>query len=266
MVDTTTDGRDDAFASAVAAEIDGLYRYARWLVGEDAEAEDLVGDTMLRALERRDQFRAESSLRTWLHRILYHRAVDRSRHASHELAVEDVERSWGDERFSVDASVVLERAETRAGLTEALVHVPVHYRSVVVLHDAEGWTVTQIADQLGLSVPATKQRLRRGRMMLVSSLASAEERRMANRDVVLECAQARALVSDYLDRELTAPQRTDLESHLASCATCPPLYAALVGVRDLLGGLHDSNSVVPDAIRRRLRVSLERSTIDGLAT
>ena len=51
MVDTTTDGRDDAFASAVAAEIDGLYRYARWLVGEDAEAEDLVGDTMLRALE-----------------------------------------------------------------------------------------------------------------------------------------------------------------------------------------------------------------------
>jgi DNA-directed RNA polymerase specialized sigma24 family protein len=59
MIEATTDGRDDAFASAVAAEIDGLYRYARWLVGEGAEAEDLVGDTMLRALERRDQFRAE---------------------------------------------------------------------------------------------------------------------------------------------------------------------------------------------------------------
>ena len=89
---------------------------------------------------------------------------------------------------------------------------------------------------------------------------------MANRDVVLECAQARALVSDYLDGELTAPQRTDLEAHLASCATCPPLYAALVGVRDLLGGLHDSNSVVPDAIRRRLQADLERPTTEGLAT
>ncbi len=259
MVEATIDGRDDAFASAVAAEIDGLYRYARWLVGEGAEAEDLVGDTMLRALERRDQFRGESSLRTWLHQILHHRAIDRSRHASHELSVEDVERSWGDEQFSVDASVVLERAETRAGLLEALVHVPVHYRSVVVLHDAEGMTTTEIAEQFELSVPATKQRLRRGRMMLVSSLASAEERRMANEDVVLGCAQARSLVSDYLDGELEVEQRRHLESHLEHCATCPPLYASLVGVRELLGDLHDPNSVIPEAMRRRLETLVERA-------
>ncbi|MHB8334632.1 MAG: sigma-70 family RNA polymerase sigma factor [Acidimicrobiales bacterium] len=259
MIDEATSGRDDAFASALAAEIDGLYRYAHWLVGNDAEAEDLVGDTMLRALERRDQFRGESSLRTWLHRILYHRAVDVSRHRSHELAVEDVERRWGDEHYSVDASVVLERAESRAGLAEALVHVPVHYRTVVVLHDAEGWTVTEIADQLGLSIAATKQRLRRGRMMLVSSLASAEERRMANRDVVLGCAQARALVSDYLDGELETQQQRNLETHLANCVTCPPLYASLVGVRELLGELHDPDSVIPKAMRRRLEARMQSS-------
>ena len=262
MIDEAASGRDDEFASAVAAEINGLYRYAHWLVGNDDEAEDLVGETMLRALERREQFRGESSLRTWLHRILYHIAVDRSRRHSHELVVDDVERSWGDQHYSVDASVVLERAERRGGLTEALVHVPVHYRTVVVLHDAEGWTVAEIADQLGLSIAATKQRLRRGRMMLVSSLASAEERRMANRDVVLECAQARSLVSDYLDGELEAQQRRNLEAHLASCATCPPLYASLVGVRELLGDLHDPNSVIPEAMRVRLEARLESPTVD----
>ena len=260
MIDEMAGGREDAFASAVAAEIDGLYRYARWLVGDDAEAEDLVGDTMLRALERRDQFRGESSLRTWLHRILYHRAVDVSRRRSHELVVDDVERDWDDGRYSVDATVVLERAERRDGLAEALVHVPVHYRTVVVLHDAEGWTVAEVAEQLGLSVAATKQRLRRGRMMLVSSLASAEERRMANRDVVLGCAQARSLVSDYLDGELDDQGRKNLEAHLATCATCPPLYASLVGVRDLLGDLHDPDTVIPDEIRRRLEALLTHPT------
>ena len=252
MAETAPDQRDDGFGAALAAEIDGLYRYARWLVGDGVEAEDLVGDTMVRALERRDQFRGESTLATWLHRILYHRAIDRSRHAGHELAVEDVERSWDDEHYSVDAADVLVRAENREGLIEALVHVPVHYRNVVVLHDAQQWTVAEIAEQFELSIPATKQRLRRGRMMLVSSLARQEERRVANHDVTLGCAQARSLVSDYLDDELDAPQRTQLESHLEHCATCPPLYAALVGVRELVGTLRDPNDVIPDAIRERL--------------
>ena len=252
MAGTVPDRRDDVFGVALAAEIDGLYRYARWLVGDGVEAEDLVGDTMVRALERRDQFRGESTLATWLHRILYHRAIDRSRHAGHELAVEDVERSWDDERYSVDAADVLERAENRAGLIEALVHMPVHYRNVVVLHDAQQWTVAEIAEQFELSVPATKQRLRRGRMMLVSSLAREEERHVANHDVTLGCAQARSLVSDYLDDELDVSERTQLESHLEHCVTCPPLYAALVGVRGLVGTLRDPNSVIPDAIRERL--------------
>ncbi len=259
MAETAARSRDDAFGAALAAEIDGLYRYARWLVGDGAAAEDLVGDTVLRALERRDQFRGDSSLRTWLHRILYHRAIDRSRHAVHELVVEDVERDWDDERYSMDAADVLERAEDRAGLVEALVHVPVHYRNVVVLHDAQQWTLPEIAEQFELSIPATKQRLRRGRMMLVSSLAGQEERRMANRDVILGCAQVRSLVSDYLDDELEPVQRTQLESHLEHCATCPPLYASLMGVRDLLGGLHDSDSVIPARIRSRLESLLTSS-------
>ena len=57
MAETAPDQRDDGFGVAFGAEIDGLYRYARWLAGDGAEAEDLVGDTMVHALERRDQFR-----------------------------------------------------------------------------------------------------------------------------------------------------------------------------------------------------------------
>jgi len=63
----------------------------------------------------------------------------------------------------VDAATVLERAETRQELEDALVRLPVIYRTVVVLHDAEGMTVAQIADVQNVGLPAAKQRLRRGR-------------------------------------------------------------------------------------------------------
>ena len=83
---------------------------------------------------------------------------------------------------------------------------------------------------------------------------------MANRDVVMGCAQARSLVSDYLDGELDDQGRKNLEAHVATCATCPPLYASLVGVRDQLGDLHDPDTVIPDEIRRRLESMLARPT------
>ena len=54
------------------------------------------------------------------------------------------------------------RAETSEEVQDALVRIPVAYRSVVVLHDAHGWTSREIADVMDLSLPATKQRLRRG--------------------------------------------------------------------------------------------------------
>ncbi len=83
------------------------------------------------------QYRGEASLRTWLHQILSHLAVDRARHHAHELSVEDVEILWRDQAYNVDAEAVVESAESGEELRDALVHLPQHYRSVIVLHDAE---------------------------------------------------------------------------------------------------------------------------------
>jgi RNA polymerase sigma-70 factor (ECF subfamily) len=121
------------------------------------------------------------------------------------------------------------------------------------LHDAEGWPSSEIAHMLDISLPAAKQRLRRGRMMLVSALAEGEERRMANKGVPLSCWDARQKVSDYLDDELPAAERAMLEAHLGGCATCPPLYHALVSVTASLGALHDPDSVIPATLAQRVR-------------
>ena len=127
-----------------------------------------------------------------------------------------------------------------------------------MLHDAEGMTVAQIAEVQGITLPAAKQRLRRGRMMLVSALAQGRERRDATLGVPLRCWDARSRVSDYLDGELPAPERVRVERHLEACPTCPPLYAGLVGARAALGELRDADTVVPAALADRITELLAR--------
>jgi RNA polymerase sigma-70 factor (ECF subfamily) len=206
------------FADAVARELPGLYRVALALGAPEALAEDLVEDTVLRALEHRQQLRSDASLRSWLHQILRRLAVDRARRRAHEVAVQDVEALWQDETYSVDAASVVERAEDVASLREALLHIPEQYRSV---------------------------------------LADEPERRRANRGVPMRCEEARSEVSAYLDGELPAERAALLEAHLGACATCPPLYQALVGVTTSLGSLRDPDSVVPPALAERVRARLE---------
>lgn len=243
----------------LTAEVPGLLRYARTIVADGSLAEDLVQETLLRALQRAGSFRGEASLATWLHRILHNLAVDRFR-ADREDATEDVEREveqrWRDDSYTVDAATVVERAETRAELEDALVRLPVIYRTAVVLHDSEEMTVAEIADVQGVGLSAAKQRLRRGRMMLVDALAQGRERRDALRGVPLRCWDARSKVSDYIDDELLASDRVLVQRHLETCPTCPPLYAGLVGSRAALGALRDADTVVPTSLADRINEML----------
>jgi RNA polymerase sigma-70 factor (ECF subfamily) len=248
--------------SRLAAEVSGLLRYARTIVADGQVAEDLVQETLLRALERAESFRGEASLATWLHRILHNLVVDvsrRDREDATEDVAREVEERWRSDSYTVDAATVVERAETRAELEDALVRLPVIYRTAVVLHDAEGMTVAEIADIQGVALTAAKQRLRRGRMMTVDALAQGRERREALRGVPLRCWDARSKVSDYLDDELMASDRVLVERHLEACPTCPPLYAGLVGARAALGALRDADTVVPQSLAGRIKELLTAS-------
>ena len=238
---------------------DDLLRFARTLTSDAALAEDLVQETFVRALASADRFRAEAGLRTWLHRILHHLAIDRARRSSRELVVDEVEQQWRDDGYSVDPGAFVELTAQREDVEEALLRLPFHYRSAVVLHDMVGWTVGEIADELGIGLPAAKQRLRRGRMMFTTSLADGVLRRRDLEGVPMRCWDARQLVSDYLDGELAADQRHLVEAHLEHCPTCPPLYASLVHATDTLasmGSRRDSDAVVPPRLAERIEALL----------
>lgn len=246
----------------LVGEIPGLYRFAMMLVRDEHLAADLTQDTLTRAIERAHQYRGEAPLGAWLKRILRNIATDRARRSDREVVVDDVEANWHDDDYTVDPADVLDHAATRAELEDALARLPFIYRSAVLLHDVEQWTVQEIADLDEIGLPAAKQRLRRGRMALVSALAAGAERRHALQGVPMRCWDARQHVSEYLDGTLDPSTAGAVEAHLGQCPTCPPLYAALVGVHDAVGALRDADNVVPPAVAERLAAHVTALTPD----
>jgi RNA polymerase sigma-70 factor (ECF subfamily) len=253
----------DAFAARLADELPRLVRLATRLLSDADVAEDCAQETIVGAWRRRDQLRDAAALPAWLRRSLVNRIIDRSRSHHDELDIDAVEADWRDDSYTVMPERVLERAELRDELEDGLARLPVIYRLPVVLHDALGWTGAEIAAAMGIGLPAAKQRLRRGRMMLVSALAEDDARRQASLAQPLHCWRARRHVSAYLDGELDTTTRATVERHLESCPTCPPLYASLVGVRATLGGLRDPDTVVEDQIAGRIRERLVDERVRG---
>jgi len=247
---------DPQLGEALFAELPWLVRLATRLTRDPLVAEDCAQETLIAAWRRHDQLRDPAALRGWLRRALVNRVIDRSRRHHDELDIADVEREWADDAWTVQPERVLERAEQHEDLEDALARLPVILRIPVVLHDALAWTGPEVAEALGIGLPAAKQRLRRGRMMLVSALAEDDAKRRASLDQPLRCWRARRHVSAYLDGELDPSTAGAVEAHLASCPTCPPLYAALVGVRARMEGLRDSDSVIERDIAEHIRERL----------
>lgn len=244
---------DDAFDTIVHEHSGRLYSFALSLTRDPHAAADLTQETFARAFERRDQFRGESSPATWLRRIMHNLAVDTFRRRDDESLVERIEGYWAEPAYSVDAAQIIERAETAEQVRDALARLPFIYRAVLVLHDVEGFTMREVAEIQQIELPAAKQRLRRGRMMLVSAFDNFEARRLATEKVPLNCWDARQLVSEYMNDDLSRDEAASVEAHLEGCPTCPPLYAALVGVNDALGQLRDPDTVVPPDLTRRIQ-------------
>ena len=248
---TSMDTRE--LGDTLIAELPWLVGLATRLTRDPEVAEDCAQETLIAAWRRHDTLRDPAALRGWLRRTLVNKVIDRSRARRDTLDIDAVEREWADDAWTVQPEAVIERAERREDLEDALVRLPAILRVPVVLHDAEGWTGREIADALGIGLPAAKQRLRRGRMMLVSALAEDDAKRRASLEQPLRCWKARRHVSGYLDGELDAGTKAAVEEHLAGCPTCPPLYAALVGVRASMDALRDPDSTVDEGLARRIR-------------
>ncbi|HEX5826337.1 MAG TPA: sigma-70 family RNA polymerase sigma factor, partial [Candidatus Limnocylindrales bacterium] len=121
---TPTAGATPELGEVLLAELPWLVRLATKLTRDPDAAEDCAQETLVAAWRKHDQLRDPAALRGWLRRSLVNRIVDRSRVHKNELDIDDVEREWADDTWTVAPERVLERAELRDELEDALARLP----------------------------------------------------------------------------------------------------------------------------------------------
>jgi len=159
-----------------------VYNLARRMLGNnDADAEDVTQDVLLQVVRKLNTFRGEADFGTWLHRVTVNAALAhrRKRANREERELHDPLDQFHESGYhahpvrpwSVEPEQRALDRETRQLIERAIADLPEIYRDVYVLADVEGLPNSEIADMLGLSLPAVKSRLHRGRLLMRNALA-----------------------------------------------------------------------------------------------
>ena len=148
-----------------------LYRVARSILRNDAEAEDVVQDAYVRAYQHLRQFAGRAKFSTWLTRIAVHEALARVRRGERFVDLEPAPDSKEDPMNAIptksaDPEQRASNTELRHLLEEAIDALPENYRAVFMLRDVENMSTEEAAECLETSVDNVKTRLHRARAML----------------------------------------------------------------------------------------------------
>jgi RNA polymerase sigma-70 factor (ECF subfamily) len=167
-------GDRSEFEAEVLTHLDAMYSFGLKLSRASEDAEDLVSDTVLRALERWEQYRTGTNMRAWLFTILYHVFVSRKRRVeSREVQPpESTTSATFDTVGEADPEGRFYDSFVDEDVTRAIEKLPEEYRTAVVLSDLHGLRYAEIAEILGVPEGTVKSRLFRGRRILQKQLAS----------------------------------------------------------------------------------------------
>lgn len=196
------------------------------MVGSIDDAEDLVQETYLRAWRAYETFEGRASVRTWLYRIATNACLTALRHKSRRVLPSGLGAPTDDPtalpvgapaatawlqpfpdaglagRSNDPADILASRSALRLALVASLQYLPARQRAVMILRDVLAFSAIEVADMLGMSVPAVKSALQRARGRL------GEDRPELDDMVEPDSAEARAI----LDRYIAAFESADIEA------------------------------------------------------
>jgi RNA polymerase sigma-70 factor (ECF subfamily) len=176
--------REDPEAPELLVETygDRVYRLALRITGSNEDAEEVAQDALWTAARKISTFKGEAAFGSWLYRIAANAAYQklRARKAkAHEIAMDDVLPAFdeagrhfepmADWSERVDEQAL--QSELRRVLGAAIDELPPDYRTALVMHDVEGLSYPDIAEALGISLPAVKSRVHRSRLFVRKQLA-----------------------------------------------------------------------------------------------
>ncbi len=215
-------GHDEAFGVIHDRYRQRLFAYARQMLsGSRSDAEDVLQDVFLRAYHALRADRRPIALRAWLYRVAHNRCIDQIRRPA--PAPEDIyELNRG---VPSDPMAEAERREDLRRLIADVRALPDQQRSALLMREMEGLSYNDLAEALGVTVPAIKSLLVRARVGLVEAIEA--------RDTA--CVEIRTDLATAFDRGVRASGRS--RKHLRECSGCRDYRTALRGVEKQLNGL-----------------------------
>jgi RNA polymerase sigma-70 factor (ECF subfamily) len=178
LIERCAQGDETACAALVEEHQRMVYQLALHLLGDPQEALDLSQDVFFRVFRSLSQFRGQSTLRTWIYRIVITQARNRQRwwrrrwsHA--QVSLDEHVRTNGELPTTQHAAApdrVFSQKELAQRLWGAVEHLPFDQRTAIVLREIDGLSYDEIAFSLGVAVGTVKSRLARAREILRAEL------------------------------------------------------------------------------------------------
>jgi RNA polymerase sigma-70 factor (ECF subfamily) len=174
LVDLARQGGEKAIRLLVKRNNRRLFRVARAVVRDDAEAEDIVQETYVSAFTKLDSFRGHSRFSTWLTRIALNEALGRARKRRPAAALAELDTPANGGSVIMfptslkppGADAELARKQVRDLLEKAVDELPEAFRLVFILRDIEEMSIEETATQLSLKRETVKTRLHRARRLM----------------------------------------------------------------------------------------------------
>jgi RNA polymerase sigma-70 factor (ECF subfamily) len=203
-----------------------LYRFGMRMCGDREDAKDVLQDTLLAAARGVRRFRGTSSLSTWLYAIARSFCIKKRRRSKFAPAgVQSLETDVPAEARQLAApgrhpDEVLAGRQIESALEEAIAALDPPYREVLVLRDMEGLTAAEVAEVLGIGVPAVKSRLHRARRAVRDVVTPLLDLPPHTPAAPGACPDVLSLFSRHLEGDISPRVCARMEQHLEVCPRC----------------------------------------------
>jgi RNA polymerase sigma-70 factor (ECF subfamily) len=166
LAQRTAGGDMQAFESLYRRHFRRVYALCLRMTGNTAEAEDLTQDVFTHLFRKIGSFRGEAAFTTWLHRLTVNQVLMhfRKRKVRPEQSIEELETPL-DIVAGTDNKGDLPLVD-RIAVQRAIAELPLGYRTILVLHDIEGYEHNEIASMLGVAEGTSKSQLHKARLKL----------------------------------------------------------------------------------------------------
>jgi RNA polymerase sigma-70 factor (ECF subfamily) len=226
-----------------------VFSFSMKVCGQRQDAEDTMQEVLLKSVPNLPKFDSPKALMVWLYKVAKNRCLMNRRKSKfapkEDLSLEELmpdrrelQKLSGNPDGTPETSLL--RRESAKRLREAVQKLPAEYRLILVLHDMEELSDSDVAEITGLRLGTIRVRLHRARLFVRKELAKQDQHRMRGQKAKpseemhlsaqprqRRCKEMFAELSNYLDDELDDSLCEELEKHMGGCEPCKAFLSSL---------------------------------------